>query len=83
LHDFSVAPDDLVLEKISNKDNDRYIMSSRIRVTWNIVGFPHPMNMTEEQLSIIFNAVQEVFNWCIAKETAEEQYRDHFVKILE
>lgn len=56
LHDFTVT-EDIPLDKLSDADNDKYIMSSRLRATRNIVGFPHPFNMTQEQRMIVMNAV--------------------------
>jgi len=45
VHDLTVH-EEIPLNMISEDDQEKYIMSNRIRATRNIVGFPHPMKMT-------------------------------------
>lgn len=46
-HDFTYD-EKFKLHELPKEENDKYILSSRVRASRNFAGFPHPMNLTKE-----------------------------------
>jgi len=60
IHNFSYDSD-FSLSAISKEDNDKYILSSRVRANRNFAGFPHSMKLDKEWRHIIFEAASQVY----------------------
>lgn len=61
IHRSEISPEKLDLMEFNKLDLDKYILSSRVRATRNIFGFPLPPGINNEQRKDVENILRSVF----------------------